>query len=101
MRPARGVVVRQSEDLFFRKRRAAEEGEGAGSIAGGGPAGAAVESHAFITHDADNATAAEGFRVGLAFDLQDVEGQQDNFTNADQRAGSGVEDRFTRAGAEG
>ena len=69
---------------MFCEGGAAEEGEGAGRVTGGGPAGAAVEAHAFVGDDAEYATAAEGFGVGLAFDLEDVEGKEDDFADTDQ-----------------
>ena len=78
------VVVVELVQVLLRGRGAAEEGERAGGVAGGGPAGAPVEAHAFVGHDAEDAAAAEGVGVGLAFDLQDVEGEEDDLADADQ-----------------
>lgn len=78
------VVVVESVQVLLGGGGAAEEGEGARGVAGGGPAGAAVEAHAFVRDDAEDAPAAEGFGVGLAFDLEDVEGEEDDFADADQ-----------------
>ena len=63
---------------------ATEESEGARRVTGGGPAGTAVEPHAFVCDNSEDAAAAEGFGVGLAFDFQDVEGEEDDFADADQ-----------------
>lgn len=68
---------------MFCEGGATEEGEGAGSVTGGGPAGTTVEAHAFVGDDAEDASAAKGFGVGLAFDLEDVEREEDDFTDAD------------------
>ena len=84
---------------MFRGRRSAEEGKRAGCVAGGGPAGAAVEAHAFVCYYAEDAAAAKGFGVGLAFDLQDVEGEEDDFAYADYAVQDLV--RFVRAGIGG
>ena len=37
----------------------------------------------------------------MAFDFQDVEREEDDFADADEGAGCGVEDRFSGRGAEG
>ena len=80
---AGGIVILEFVEVLLRGRGAAEEGERAGGVAGGGPAGAAVEAHAFVGHDAEDAPAAEGVGVGLAFDFEDVEGEEDDFADAD------------------
>lgn len=49
--------------------------ERAGGVTGRGPAPATVQTQALVTDDLDDAAAAEGLGVGLALDLEDVEGQ--------------------------
>ena len=66
---AGGAVVVEFVQVLLRGCWTAEEGEGAGGVAGGGPAGAAVEPHAFVCYYAEDTAAAEGFGVGLAFDF--------------------------------
>ena len=75
------------EDFFFGKGGAAEEGKGAGGVASCCPAGAAVEAHAFVADYAAYASAAEGFGVGLSFYFENVEGEEDDFANADYTMG--------------
>ena len=83
LQEAGGIVVVEFVEVLLGGGGAAEEGKGARGVAGGGPAGAAVEAHAFVRYDSEDAAAAEGFGVGLAFDLEDVEGEEDDFADAD------------------
>jgi hypothetical protein len=99
--PGRGIVVLQFEDLLFGERGAAEQGKRSRRIAGGCPTGAAVETHALIGDDAEEAPRAEGVWVGLPFYLEHVEREEDDLADADQRAGGGVHDCFACAFAEG
>ena len=61
-----------------------------GAVSGGGPAPPAVEAETLVGNDFEEASAAEGFRVGLAFDFEDIEGKKDNFSDADQTGGEYV-----------
>ena len=83
MQEAGGVVVVEFVEVLLCGGGAAEEGKGSRGVAGGGPAGAAVKAHAFVCYDSEDAAAAEGFGVGLPFDLEDVEGEEDDFADAD------------------
>jgi hypothetical protein len=95
------VVVFQLEYRFFSPCAAAEERKGARRIPGSGPACTTVEPHTFISNDAEEASITECFRVCLAFDLEDVQGKEDDFADTDHRAGRCIEDRLSCAFAEG
>lgn len=56
------------------------------SITGGGPAPATVQAKALIGDNLENAAATESLGVRLALDLQDVQGQENDFANSDQTA---------------
>ena len=84
LRPGRAVVVLELVEVFFGRGRTAEEREGARCVAGGGPGPAAVEGKVLVGDDAQDAPATEGFGVGLALDLEDVEREEDDLANADE-----------------
>lgn len=75
--------------------------EGTGGVTGCCPAPAAVQTKALVGNDPEQATAPESLGVGLALDLEDVERQQDDLTNANQRTSSRVHDGLAVAAAEG
>lgn len=66
--------------------------ERTGRVTGGSPAPTAVQTKALVGNDPEQATTAEGLWVGLALDLEHVEGQQHNLTNANQGTGGRVHD---------
>lgn len=74
--------------------------KGTGGVAGSSPAPAAVQAETLVAHNADDTTATEGLGVRLALDLEDVERQQDNLTNADQTASRRVQNSLAGLGAE-
>lgn len=53
-------------------------------IAGRSPAGTSVKSHSLIRNDLEQTPATESLGVGLALDLQDVEGKKDNLSDTNQ-----------------
>ena len=65
------------------------------------PARAAIQSHPFIRHYSENPPPSEGFGIRLSFYFEHVEGEEDDFADADDAAGCGVHDGFAGAGAEG
>lgn len=66
------VVVFQLEEILLRGGRATKQREGARRIACCCPPPAAIQSKTLIGDDAEHASSAESFRVGLAFDLEDI-----------------------------
>lgn len=62
-------------------------GKGAGGVAGGSPAPAAVKTEAFVGNDLEDATTLEGLGVCLSLDLEDVEGKKNNLSNTNQTKG--------------
>lgn len=83
------------------RRRAGTYSETTGEVPGHGPLPAPVETEAFIGDDFQDAATTESFWVRLAFDLQDVQGQEDDFSDTDQRTGECVHHCFAIALAEG
>ena len=69
----------REQDAFAKTYR-----EGAGRVARGGPAPAPVQAEALVPHDLEDASSAERLGVGLALDLEHVEGQQDDLADTDQ-----------------
>jgi hypothetical protein len=57
-------------------------------IARSRPTPAAIETEALVGDDLEDASALESLRIGLAFDLEDIEGKQDNFADTDQTSKS-------------
>jgi hypothetical protein len=55
-----------------------------GGVSGRRPAPATVQPEALVLDDLENAPATEGFRVGLALDLEDVEREEDDLADADK-----------------
>jgi hypothetical protein len=53
-------------------------------ITGSSPASAAVKSHTLVGNNLEEATAAESLGVRLTLDLQDIQGEENDFTNTDQ-----------------
>lgn len=60
-----------------------------------------VQAKALVEDDPADAAAAERFGVGLALDLEHVQGQQHDLANANQRAGRRVHDGLARLLAKG
>lgn len=58
--------------------------EGTGGVTGSGPTGTTVQTHTLILDNLEQTAAAEGLGVSLTLNLQDVQGKEDNFSNADQ-----------------
>lgn len=58
--------------------------EGTRSVTGSSPTCTTVKTHTLIRDDLDETAAAEGLGVGLTFDLQDVQGQENDLTDTDQ-----------------
>lgn len=90
LEPRRLVVVLQLEQVLLGERRAAEQRERTGRIARRCPSPASVQAEALVCDNLHHATAAEGLRICLALDLEHVEGQEDDLSNADQGAGARV-----------
>lgn len=101
--PAGGVVVLQGVDVFLGEGGATEElyisvsikmhymdwefsayREGPGGVTGSSPASSPVETEALIRNDLEQTTAAEGLRVSLTLDLQDIQRQEDDLSDTDQ-----------------
>lgn len=70
--------------LYLTWRSGSSYSEGSRSISGSCPSPATVQAEALIGDDLEDTTAAESLGVGLSLDLQDVERQENNLTNADQ-----------------
>lgn len=97
LEPRRLVVVVQTKEELLGEGGTAKQRKRAGRVAGGRPAPAAVQvAEAFVLDDLEDATALEGLGVGLALDLEDVEGKQNNLANANERAGRRVHDGLAR-----
>lgn len=58
--------------------------KGARTISGRSPASAAVEAHSLIRDNPENASTPEGFGICLALDFENIEGKEDNLSNANQ-----------------
>lgn len=58
--------------------------EGARSVAGGSPASTTVQTHTLIGNNFEKTTATEGFGVGLALNLKNIQRKQNDLSNADQ-----------------
>ena len=88
--PPKSYTVRTGS-LEEKQYHAGEQGasrktycEGAGRIARGGPAPASVQAEALVPHDFEDTSSAERLGVGLALDLEHVEGQEDDLADTDQ-----------------
>lgn len=77
-------------DFFHGKSKTYSER--ARSVTGSGPASTAIQAHTLVLDDSEQTTATESLRVGLAFDLQDVQWQENDLTDTDQTTSSGVHD---------
>jgi hypothetical protein len=64
------------------KRRAYSER--AGCVSSSSPSPASVQAEALVGNNLQDSTATESLGVGLALDLEDIEGQQDDFTDTNQ-----------------
>lgn len=71
-------------------------GEGARGVARRCPAPAPVQAEALVLDDLEHAAAPEGLGVGLALDLEHVEGQEDDLADADQASRRRVHDGLAR-----
>lgn len=58
--------------------------EGAGGVTSRGPTGTTVQTHTLVLDNLEQTTAAEGLGVSLTLNLQDVQREEDNLSNADQ-----------------
>lgn len=58
--------------------------EGTGGVTGSGPTGTTVQTHTLVLDNLEQTTAAEGLGVSLTLNLQDVQREEDNLSNADQ-----------------
>lgn len=58
--------------------------ERTGSVTGGSPAPTSVKTEAFVCDNLEETTATESLRVRLTLDLEDVEREDDDFTDTDQ-----------------
>lgn len=58
--------------------------EGTGGITGSSPTGTTVQTHTLILDNLEQTTAAESLGVSLTLNLQDVQGKEDNLSNANQ-----------------
>ena len=56
--------------------------KGPGNIASSRPCPASVQPEAFVGNDLEEATAAESIGVRLPLDLQDIQGKEDNLSDA-------------------
>ena len=54
------------------------------SISSSGPSPTTIKPKAFIFDNREQTSTAEGFRVGLPFNFEDVKRQKDNLSNSDQ-----------------
>lgn len=88
-------IVRQAEEFVLRERRTAKKSERSRSVPHHRPIPPAVQSETLIGENPDKAPLPEGFWVGLTFDLEDVEREEDDFANADKTACCGVSHGLT------
>lgn len=58
--------------------------ERTGGVTGSSPTGTTVQTHTLIRDDLEQTTAAEGLGVSLTLNLQDVQREEDDLSNADQ-----------------
>jgi hypothetical protein len=58
--------------------------EGTGGVTGSSPTGTTVQTHTLIRDNLEQTTATEGLGVSLTFNLQDVQREEDDLSNADQ-----------------
>lgn len=98
--PGSAVVVLELVQVLLGGGGATEESERAGSVASGGPAPSSVQAEALIGDNPEETTATERLGVCLPLDLEHVEREQDDLTNADQATSSCVHDGLAVAGAE-
>lgn len=64
------------------------DSERTGSVTGSGPASTPVEAHTLIGDNLEQATATEGLGVCLTLDLQNIQREQNDFSDTDQAGGS-------------
>lgn len=57
--------------------------ERTGSVPGSRPASTSVQAHTLIGDDLEQATATEGLGVRLTLDLQDIQREENNFSDTD------------------
>lgn len=98
--PCSGVVVLDTEGLLG-EGGTSEESKRTGSVTGSGPAPATVKPEPLVGNNLEETTAAESLGVGLALDLQDIEGEENDLTDSDDGTGGGGHDGFARGLAEG
>lgn len=58
------------------------------SVTGSCPASTPIETHALVRDNLEQATATEGLGVCLTLDLQNIQREQNNFSDTDQAGGS-------------
>jgi hypothetical protein len=99
--PAGAVVVLELVKVLLGCGRATEKRERTRSVASSGPAPTSVQAEALIGNNPHDTTATERLRVCLSLDLEHVEREQDDLTNTNDAASSGVHDSLAVAGTEG
>jgi hypothetical protein len=99
--PGSAVVVLELVEVLLGGGGTTEESERTRSVTGGSPAPTSVETEALVGNDPHDTTATERLGVCLPLDLENVEREQDNLTNANKRTSGGVHDGLAIAGAEG
>jgi hypothetical protein len=68
----------------LRSRDDGRYSKGSGSVSSGGPFPASVESESFVTDDFEEAATAEGFRIGLTFNFEDIKREEEDFSYSNQ-----------------
>lgn len=63
-------------------------GERAGRVPGHGPPPPTIQCRTLLHEDADNTSPTEGLRVHLPLDLEGIEREEDDLTDASQAVGS-------------
>jgi hypothetical protein len=99
--PAGAVVVLEFVEVLLSGGGTTEESERTGSVTGGGPAPTSVETEALVGNNPHDTTATERLGVCLPLNLENVEREQDDLTNANKATSGGVHDGLAVAGAEG
>jgi hypothetical protein len=70
-------------------------------VTGSSPLPSSVETEALVSNDSDNTTSTESLWVCLSLDLEDIEWEEDNFTNTNDGSSQGVHHGLASLGAEG
>jgi hypothetical protein len=59
-------------------------GERSRGVTGGSPASTTVKTHALVGNNLEEATATEGLGVSLTLNLENIQREKDDLSNADQ-----------------